>query len=110
VMFLLVLVSTYTHAQGKGKKVGNQTIQIKTSAQCEMCEERIEKALALHKGVKKADLDVESKVVTVVFNGTKTDAGKIKQVIATTGYDADEVEADKKVYKTLPACCKKGGH
>jgi copper chaperone CopZ len=107
-VFGLVVVSA--HAQGKGKKTGNQTLQIKTSAQCDMCKDRIETILALDKGVKRANLDVDSKIVTVVFNSNKTSEAKIKEAIAKTGYDADKVEADKTAYKALPACCQKDGH
>ncbi len=37
----------------------SQTVKIKTSAICEMCKERIEKNLALTKGVEKSDLNLE---------------------------------------------------
>ena len=88
---------------------GNDTLKIKTSAECGMCKKTIEKELAYVKGVKKANLDVESKVVTVVYNPKKTSPEKIKAAIAKCGYDADEVNADSKAYENLPACCKKGG-
>jgi hypothetical protein len=45
--------------------------------------------------------------ITVVYNPEKIDVAKIKQVIAETGYDADEVKAIKKSYDKLPNCCKK---
>ncbi len=96
--------------QGKGKNKGNQEVSIQTSAQCEMCKERIEKALAFEKGVKRAELDLETKKVMVVYNGKKTDANSIRQVIAGVGYDADDVPAENKAYDELPACCQKGGH
>ena len=40
-----------------------QTVKIKTSAICEMCKERIEKNLALTKGVEKSDLNVEDQAI-----------------------------------------------
>ncbi|WP_395768041.1 heavy-metal-associated domain-containing protein [Aquirufa sp.] len=85
-----------------------QTVKIKTSAICEMCKERIEKNLALTKGVEKSDLNLEDQSnITVVYNPDKIDVAKIKQVIAETGYDADDVKAVKKSYEKLPNCCKK---
>jgi mercuric ion binding protein len=85
-----------------------QTVKIKTSAICEMCKERIEKNLALTKGIEKSDLSLEdSSNITVVYNPDKIDVAKIKQVIAETGYDADEVKAIKKSFDKLPSCCKK---
>ena len=85
-----------------------QTVKIKTSAICEMCKERIEKNLALTKGIEKSDLNLEDQSsITVVYNPDKIDVAKIKQVIAETGYDADDVKAIKKSYEKLPNCCKK---
>jgi copper chaperone CopZ len=85
-----------------------QTVKIKTSAICEMCKERIEKNLALTKGIEKSDLNLEDQSnITIVYNPDKIDVAKIKQVIAETGYDADEVKAVKKSYEKLPNCCKK---
>ena len=85
-----------------------QTVKIKTSAICEMCKERIEKNLALTKGVEKSDLNLEDQSnITVVYNPDKIDVAKIKQVMAETGYDADDVKAIKKSFDKLPSCCKK---
>jgi copper chaperone CopZ len=87
-----------------------QEIKIKTSAQCEQCKERIEKALNKSKGILKAELDLETKEAIVLFDSEQTDAQKIRQIISKTGYDADDVPANKKAYNKLPKCCKKGGH
>ncbi len=84
-------------------------VKIKTSAICEMCKSRIERNLGFEKGVKEADLDVDTKVVTIRYDAKKTDPTKLKAVITRTGYDADEVPADAKGYAKLPSCCKKGG-
>lgn len=84
-----------------------QEIEIKTSAVCDDCVEKIETALAFEKGVKKASLDLETKMVTVTFNPQKISPVEIRKAIATVGYDADDVKADKKAYEKLPACCKK---
>lgn len=84
-------------------------VKIKTSAICGMCKARIERNLAFEKGVKEADLDVKTKVVTVKYNPAKTDVAKLKANISKTGYDAEEVPADAVGYNKLPSCCKKGG-
>lgn len=98
---LVVLGSAFADG-GKDKEV-----KIKTSAICEMCKARIERNLSFEKGVKEADLDVKSKVVTIKYNPGKTDVTKLKSVISKTGYDADEVVADEAGYNKLPSCCKK---
>lgn len=82
-----------------------QEVKIKTSAQCEMCKDRIEKALNKSKGVVSSDLDLDTKEVTVVYEPDKIDIDKIKQIISKTGYNADDVPANKKAYNKLPKCC-----
>jgi mercuric ion binding protein len=100
-------ISLGTWAQTETKKDGNETIKIKTSAVCEMCKETMEKAMAYEKGVKEANLDVDSKILTVTFDPKKTSAEKIKTAVTKTGYDADEMKAEARAYDNLHACCKK---
>ncbi|NJO02417.1 MAG: heavy-metal-associated domain-containing protein [Bacteroidia bacterium] len=75
-----------------------------------MCKERIEEALVYKKGVKRAELNLETKAVTVVYNSNQISPEEIRQTIAGVGYDADDVPANGQVYEKLPACCQKGGH
>lgn len=84
-----------------------QEIKIKTSAQCGMCKDKIEGALAYEKGVKTSVLDLNDKVLTVTYDSKKSSPDKIRQIISKAGYDADDVAADKAAYDALPACCKK---
>jgi mercuric ion binding protein len=94
-------------AQDKTKKV--QTVEIQTSAQCGDCKERLEDALNYTKGVKFAELDLDTKKITVKFDTRKITLAEVKAKIASTGYDADEVKADPKALEVLPMCCKPGG-
>ncbi len=93
--------------QQDSTKNGIQTIQIKTSAVCDMCKETLEKAMAYEKGVKESNLDVDTKILTVVYDPKKTSPAKIKLAVTKTGYDADEMPADDKAYENLDGCCKK---
>lgn len=103
----LMMITVFSSAVFAG---GTETIKIKTSSQCEMCKETIEKGMAYEKGVKKAVLDVETSILTVEYNPKKTNPDLIKKAVAATGYDADEVPADKEAYDNLHGCCKKGAH
>jgi len=85
-----------------------ETVKIKTSIVCDMCEAKIKKALATVKGVKTVEVNVDSKEVTVAFNPTKTSADAIRKSISLAGYDADGVEANKEAYNKLDGCCKTG--
>lgn len=87
-----------------------ETVEIKTSAICEMCKYTIEKDLAFEKGVKSSDLDVESRVVTVQYNAKKTNPEIIRKRITMIGYHADSLHRDAKAYSKLPDCCKDGAH
>lgn len=87
-----------------------EEIKIQTSSVCEMCKETIEGAMAYEKGVKKANLDVGSGVLTVVYNPAKTNPDNIKKAVTMVGYDADDMPADPQAYANLHACCKKDAH
>lgn len=81
-------------------------IQIKTSAQCEMCKDRIEKALSYENGVVSSNLDLKTKIVTVVYNPKKISPDRLRLAISKVGYQADDLKADPFAYEALPACCK----
>ena len=86
------------------------TLRIKTSAQCNTCKKTLEYDMKFEKGVEKVSLDVESRVLTVVYNPAKTDPAKLRLAVSKVGYDADDVKADPKAYNKLEECCKKGEH
>jgi mercuric ion binding protein len=102
---LIVLGSITVNAQSKAKL---QTVDIKTSALCESCQNRIQKALIRTKGISKATLNIDTKVVTVKYDPSILTVDKIRTTISMSGYDADDVKADTKAYASLPDCCKKG--
>ena len=86
-----------------------ETVVIHTSAECEACKERIENAMNYTKGISFAELDIESQNLTVKYRTDKITLEEIRQKIADTGYDADEVKATIESQKKLPACCQPGG-
>jgi periplasmic mercuric ion binding protein len=105
---LAFLVHFTARAQEAGPAVKISVVKITTSAECEMCKKRIEKEVSLLKGVKKAELDLTTKVLTVEYNGKKTSPDKIRTAIANLGYDADNVKANNRATKQLPHCCQPG--
>ncbi|MHC1775661.1 MAG: heavy-metal-associated domain-containing protein [Lentimicrobium sp.] len=82
-------------------------LEIKTSAQCTMCKETIEKAMAFEKGVIKYELVVETKILKVTYKPSKTSPETIRKAVSDVGYDADDVAADPEAYQKLADCCKK---
>jgi copper chaperone CopZ len=104
---LFVALGMTTFAQKNAPKM--ETIVIQTSAECNECKERIEGKLNYVKGVKFAELDVDSKKLTVKFKPATITLAEIKKIVSDLGYDADEVKANPEEYAKLPACCKVGG-
>ncbi len=100
---ILILFATSAKAQD----ATTAELKIKTSAVCKMCKGTIEDALSYEKGIKKSDLDVKSKILTVTYNPKKTTPEKIRLAVSNAGYDADDVPANPKAYKNLAECCKK---
>lgn len=89
---------------------GGHKIEIKTSAICDMCKETLEYDLAFEKGVKEATLNLEDKVLTVVYNPKRTNPKKLRERITKVGYHADWMARDNDSYEGLPLCCKDGSH
>jgi periplasmic mercuric ion binding protein len=105
ILAMIIMVMFVNTAFSQSKKT--ETIAIKTSAQCNMCKDRLESGLAYEKGVKDVVLDVETKILTVKYNPKTTTPEELRKKISKIGYDADDVPADAKAYEKLPACCKK---
>ena len=82
-----------------------ETVQIKTSAQCEMCKEKIEEKMQFTKGVSFVNLNIESQVVTVTFKTKKNSVENIRKIISNLGYNADDVMANESAHNALPNCC-----
>ncbi|MFZ9846633.1 MAG: heavy-metal-associated domain-containing protein [Flavobacteriales bacterium] len=77
----------------------------KVSGNCEMCKQRIEKALKKVKGVKSADWNVQTHIVKVMYDAELTNVEKLHQAVANAGYDTDKAKSTDAKYKALPRCC-----
>jgi copper chaperone CopZ len=104
-LFLFLFLTGLTFGQ---KKIEETIIQ--TSAQCGDCKDRIESKLNYMKGIVFAELDLESKKVTVRYKTKSISLQEIKQAIASIGYSADDVKAKEEDVLKLPKCCQPGGH
>ena len=103
IILLVIVVSIVSKVNAQ-----NDTVRIQTSAICEQCKVQIENDLSFEKGVKSSNLDLKTKMITVIYNH-ETDAEKIRIAITKIGYDADSLKAFSKDYKKLPDCCKNTG-
>ena len=106
-LFLIALMAIVFNSGLSAQNPKTAELEIKTSAQCNMCKETIEKAMAFEKGVTKANLDVETKILKVTYKLNKTTPDLIRKAVTAVGYDADDLPADEKAYSNLSDCCKK---
>jgi periplasmic mercuric ion binding protein len=108
-VLLLISGTVLLQSQRLADNAESAKIEIKTTAECEMCKTRLEKALNLTKGVISSSLDLKTRIITVNYNPKKTTPEKLRDIISRTGYDADSVKARPGAYKRLPECCRKNG-
>ena len=99
----LVIVVFPANAQ-KNKKI--KEVKIVTSAVSSECEKRIEHNMRFEKGIKFVDLDLKTRVLTLKYSPKKTNPDKLRLAVSKLGFDADNVQADKTDFNTLPAVCK----
>lgn len=105
-MLLSFMFMTSTvNAQDK-KDTKTSEVKIKVMFHCVNGKALLEKDLVKEPGVSKVVADVETKVVTVTFDGTKTDRVKINSAIEKIGYQTELTPKDKKINK---ACSHEGG-
>ncbi len=84
----------------------NKTESFKVQGNCEMCKARIEKAAKAVDGVSAADWNVETKMLALTFDDSKTDANKVQEAIAKVGHDTDMHKATDEAYNKIASCCK----
>lgn len=101
---LIAFISIGLHAAEKQK---SETVTIQTSAICGSCKARLEKTLKATEGVEEAMLNLNNKKIKIKFDPAKTNADKLREVIANTGYDADNVKKNEEAFKKLPECCQR---
>src|SRR5262249_45312494 len=67
-------------------------------------KKRIETA-SKGRGVKSADWNIETKILTLEYDPSQTNPEKVQQRIADVGHDTELKKAKDYVYKDLPECC-----
>jgi outer membrane receptor for ferrienterochelin and colicins len=103
-VILIVLFSSALYAQTGKLKVPDTTVSFKVSGACEMCKHRVEETLKV-KGIRSADWNVDSKMLSLVYNPGIVSFQKINKMIAGAGHDTELEKAKDVLYNELPACC-----
>jgi len=100
---LILLIST-SLIWGQKKKKSITTTTIEVSGVCEMCQKRIQEAAYLP-GVKRADWEISTHDLTVIYRNDKVSLSAIKESIAKAGHDTEGVRSSLEAYNQLPECC-----
>src|SRR5690349_9259432 len=101
-LWIFIFYATSTFAQNA---LTDTTVSFKVYGACEgRCKARIESAVQ-GKGIQSDVWNVDSKMLTVVYDPSKTSLEKIQTHILDTGHDLDDKKAKEEVYNTLPSCC-----
>jgi periplasmic mercuric ion binding protein len=82
-----------------------KTVEFEVKGACGMCETRIEQTAKGLDGVKKADWDLDNKVLTLKFDDKKVSVVDVCKALAAVGHDNGHFRAPDAVYENLPACC-----
>ena len=103
IVLILLALPLGIFAQEKKKKITKT--QFIVHGNCEQCEKRIEKASITIKGVKSADWDIPSNVISLIYDSNKVDLETIHSKIAEKGHDTKKAQAKEEDYEKLPQCC-----
>lgn len=87
------------------KMASSKSESFKVWGNCEMCKDRIEKAVK-EDGATSVTWDQKTKMLTLSFNPSKSSVESFAKKVALVGHDTEKFKADDKVYNALPACCK----
>ena len=85
-MLALILLNTTAKAQPVATK--DSTTSFKVSGVCDQCKNRIEKSLKI-KGIKTAEWDVDTKMLSLVFDPSKITLDKVYTRLADVGHDTE---------------------
>jgi len=104
VIALMLFFTMFTALSADAQSKNTQSATFKVWGNCGMCKKTIENSLKI-KGVSKADWNMETKMITVVYNPKKISLAQIHKKIAAAGYDTELETASNKVYNNLHGCC-----
>ena len=88
------------------RTIGIKTQYIKVSGTCSMDKRRIETAAYSVDGIKSANWNEYTQVLTLTYSVFRKDAAdNVQKKIAAVGNDTEKYRANDAVYQALPDCC-----
>jgi copper chaperone CopZ len=101
---LLVSLFLLSHTESIAQSKKDSTVSFKVFGACELCKERIEKA-AKGKGISSVEWNVDTKMLSLTFDPSRTTLEKVHNRIAGVGHDTYLKKADDAIYNALHGCC-----
>jgi len=81
------------------------TEEIYVFGNCGMCKARIHKAGNELESVASVNWDIDTKMLTVMYDSSKTTISEIEEKMAEVGHDTKNEKSASDVYEALPGCC-----
>lgn len=106
ILFMVMLLAGFFPPEKTSAQtaINETSVNFPVSGDCEHCKARIENALKIN-GIKSANWDVQTKILSLVYDPQKITLKKIHLKIASIGHDTPLEKADDKVYESLDPCC-----
>ena len=98
-------INSFDQSNDHSNMAATKTETVKVWGNCDLCKARIEKAAKIE-GVNKAEWNIETKMLTLVYDPSKVKSDDVQKKIAGVGHDTEKFKADNKAYNALPGCCK----
>ena len=99
----------YADAQASDKTqrtIGIKTQTIKVEGHCEMCKKKIERAAHSVAGIKSANWNEETKMLTVKYDLFKKEAiDNVQKKMAAIGYDTEKYRVSDAAFEQRGCCC-----
>jgi len=94
VIFTLIVLTALSvmNVGAKNQKAKLDTVVYCTSLDCEQCAKKIRENVSFEKGVKDLKVDVNTKMVEIQFEASKTDTLQLRKAINKLGYEARVVD------------------
>ena len=84
--------------------MGTET-SFRVKGNCKMCKKTIETSALSLDGVHKANWDVKTKQIDLVYDEQLVELMTIHNTIAASGYSTELVDLNQEAYDNLPLCC-----
>ncbi len=85
--------------------MGTET-SFRVKGNCKMCKKTIETSALSLDGVHKANWDVKTKQIDLLYDEQLVELMTIHNTIAASGYSTELVDLNQEAYDNLPLCCK----